>query len=269
MFPLPWELNQQIIDYLHDDRVSLLACCQVAKGGIPFSRRHLFHEVSIREFEDESSKWKQFQQVMRTNTRIGDYVRVLHLRRAPYPWFRKSMSLLSYLFPSLREIHFQDIDWINEFSNTQLPLVIRDRGVLKGVTRFVFNGAYWKWFTDVQVFLSFFPQCDHLVMNHVTIGVEELSSSTYRVPPFRTLSLGVGPKLPLIEWIMTSVSSSSSRITSLILHNIKPDEAQAIGGFLSLLGDNLYDFDFSFRLGPGIEEAAGEKIRSIYIIHAS
>lgn len=264
MFPLPWELNQQIVDYLHNDRASLLACCQVSKGGIPFSRRHLFHEVSIREFEDESPKWKQFQQVMRANTRIGDYVRVLHLRKVPYPWFRKSIS---YLFPSLREINFQDVDWINDFSNAQLPLVIRDRGVLKGVTRFVFNGAYWKWFTDVQIFLSFFPQCDYLVMNHIAIGVEELSFSTYRVPPFRTLSLGIGPKLPLLEWIMTSASSSLSRITSLTLHNIKPDEAQTIGGFLSLLGDNLYEFDFSFRLGPGIEAAAGERIPSICTRH--
>jgi len=260
MFPLPWELNQQIIDYLHDDKASLLACCRVAKSAIPFSRRHLFHEVSIREFEDESPKWKQFPQVMRANTRIGDYVRVLHLRGVPYPWFRKSMSLISYLFPSLREIDFHNVDWINDFSNTQLHVVIRDRGLLKGVTRFVFNSACWKWFTDVQIFLSFFPQCDYLVMNHVIIGVEEVSPLTYRVAPFRTLSLGIGPKLPLLEWIMTSASPSSPRITSLILHNIKPDELQTIGGFLSFLGASLYHFDFSFRPGPGIQEVVGEKL---------
>ncbi|KAI0786587.1 hypothetical protein C8Q75DRAFT_770539 [Abortiporus biennis] len=45
--PLPLELHEVIIDYLHLDRKSLASCDLVCKGWVPTSRMHLFHTVTF------------------------------------------------------------------------------------------------------------------------------------------------------------------------------------------------------------------------------
>ena len=46
---LPVELTDMIIDFLHDDVTSLLACALVSHSWLPSSRLHLFHSYAIND----------------------------------------------------------------------------------------------------------------------------------------------------------------------------------------------------------------------------
>ena len=48
--PLPPEMHDFIVDFLHDERAALNACCLVSKSWVPRTRRHLFAHI---EFQDD------------------------------------------------------------------------------------------------------------------------------------------------------------------------------------------------------------------------
>ena len=45
--PLPPEIHDLIVDFLHDKRADLKACCLVSKSWVPRTRRHLFAHVEF------------------------------------------------------------------------------------------------------------------------------------------------------------------------------------------------------------------------------
>lgn len=265
MFDLPWELNQLIVDNLYDDRPSLLACCLVSKAAIPLARRHLFHQASLEFTGKKSLKWNNMHKFMQSGTRPGHYVRVLLLRGVTYPWFFSTINQLSNMFPMLRELRFENVNWIRTFSP---PRPLAGQSVWKSVTRLIFIGAYWSLFEDVQAFVSCFSLCEYMHMELVTVGVESFSRAGGRLPPFRSLELKQVPKLPILEWIMAS--PSECRLTSLILHNLQPRECEVARQFLRFLGNKLLHLEIGFRTVAGVEEAAGNlpSLRVLFRLYA-
>ncbi|KAI0080069.1 hypothetical protein K474DRAFT_390078 [Panus rudis PR-1116 ss-1] len=72
---LPQEILDYIIDYLHDDYITLRSCGIVCRACISASRHHLFHEIVL----DTPSKAQAFYALLCEAPYIGQLVRALSL----------------------------------------------------------------------------------------------------------------------------------------------------------------------------------------------
>ncbi|KIP01799.1 hypothetical protein PHLGIDRAFT_80071, partial [Phlebiopsis gigantea 11061_1 CR5-6] len=60
-FPiLPLEIQDMIIDHLHNDKRSLQSCALVCKHWLPASRYHLFHSITQKGTEDSYDALLEF-----------------------------------------------------------------------------------------------------------------------------------------------------------------------------------------------------------------
>ena len=55
--PLPPELLDHVVDFLHDSSDALQSCCLVSKSWIPRTRKHIFANINFQSVEDLQS-WK-------------------------------------------------------------------------------------------------------------------------------------------------------------------------------------------------------------------
>ena len=55
---LPAEILDYIIDYLHNEEVTLRNCCLVSKSWVPRARKHLFDDIAFYTVRDAHS-WKR------------------------------------------------------------------------------------------------------------------------------------------------------------------------------------------------------------------
>ena len=74
---LPPEILDLILDYLHDERTALNACCAVSKSWIPRARRHLFFHI---EFSSDSPIESWIKAFPNPSTSPAHHTRVLSLR---------------------------------------------------------------------------------------------------------------------------------------------------------------------------------------------
>ncbi|TCD67473.1 hypothetical protein EIP91_012334 [Steccherinum ochraceum] len=85
---IPQELVDTIIDFLHNDKLSLYNSSLVCKSWRTSAQLHLFHHVTIIVNSDSSSSLRQFQEALETNLTIGTFVRSITLRglMSTPPW---------------------------------------------------------------------------------------------------------------------------------------------------------------------------------------
>ena len=60
---MPPELQDMVVDYLHDDRASLVSCARVCKAWLPTVRFHLYTEVKLRR--PEGGRQSRFVETLR------------------------------------------------------------------------------------------------------------------------------------------------------------------------------------------------------------
>lgn len=106
----PAELQDMIIDHLHDDKETLASCSLVCKSWLPASRFHLFRKIRL-ELPRESAEGlaADFARFLRRNPHICFLVRELHLVGdiLPIPvTYLKEDAICSILAPltKLREL---------------------------------------------------------------------------------------------------------------------------------------------------------------------
>ena len=265
MFPLPWELNQLIVDNLFDDPKSLRATTLVCKRGVPFARRHLFYTVTIDLLNDTSPRWNQYQAVIRCSSwGIGQHVRHLHVLKASYAWFSQNTPLFVSLFPILQEITIESVDWTtwkpviaDEYRPVPTPQIAPR---MRTVNKLTLNGVAWKIFEEFALFLARFPDLSTVELRHSHTGQGATSypSAVFRSTSLRALHLeDVGKDAVLGWWTMFP---SPPPLRSLTLRKITLQEADVIGRILKLLGDSLRHLDISFRLDGSVSESAGTLI---------
>ena len=77
---LPPELQDHIVDLLHDTRDTLKSCCLVSKSWIPCARKHLFAHIVFRAVEDLESWKNTFQD---PSTSPACYAKSLAIKFSP------------------------------------------------------------------------------------------------------------------------------------------------------------------------------------------
>lgn len=72
------ELLDSIIDYLHDDVVSLSACTLASSSFLPRARYHLFHSITLSISDDQSPEL--FLQFLKSSPHLVGYIRCFSIR---------------------------------------------------------------------------------------------------------------------------------------------------------------------------------------------
>lgn len=74
---LPSELNDRILDFLHDDRRALCNCSLACRDWLPTSRHHLFHTLAAIPIQDAAP----LAQLLEEDPPLGSYIEHLELGR--------------------------------------------------------------------------------------------------------------------------------------------------------------------------------------------
>lgn len=269
MFPLPWELNQLIVDNLFDDPRTLRATTLVCKRAVPFARRHLFYTVTINFDKDGYHRWERFQNVIRCSSfGIGEHVRHLHVLRSNYAWFSQNTWSFVTLLPILQELTIESADWTvwhpsdNE-SPRQLPLAVSATATanamrMRTVTKLTLNGVTWRTFEELALFLVRFPDLATLELKHSAIGqgATYYPSTVFRSTSLRSLHLEDVDKDIVLNW--WTMFPSPPALRSLSLRKISLQEADIVACVLKLLGHSLRYLDISFRVDGNVCESAAK-----------
>lgn len=100
--PLPREITDMVIDFLHYDVQSLLACALVSSSWLRSSRLHLFHTCAIRPKQLDVA----FDTII-TNTDVGTYFRQLTIYHCFL--FKSELKTLLCCLPRLRRLTLHEV----------------------------------------------------------------------------------------------------------------------------------------------------------------
>ena len=100
--PLPRETIDMVIDFLHYDVQSLLACALVSSSWLRSSRLHLFHTCAIRPKQLDVA----FDTII-TNTDVGTYFRQLTIYHCFL--FKSELKTLLCCLPRLRRLTLHEV----------------------------------------------------------------------------------------------------------------------------------------------------------------
>jgi hypothetical protein len=111
LFP---ELNDRIIDYLHDNIIALRTCALVCKAWVPSCRFHLFYTIrTASSYKDEEPRCRKLYDLVQRSSHIAFYIReliiygennsILNLERVLIPLLR--------CLTELRTLGLDGVDW--------------------------------------------------------------------------------------------------------------------------------------------------------------
>jgi hypothetical protein len=122
---LPAEILDYIIDYLHDEEVTLRNCCLVSKSWVPRARKHLFDDIAFYTVRDAHSWKRTFPDPL---TSPAHYAKTLFIDRselgadrtepdfnqsatplAPFHGFSPALKSLCIIIPALPSSQFFDL----------------------------------------------------------------------------------------------------------------------------------------------------------------
>ncbi|KAI0079469.1 hypothetical protein K474DRAFT_1770210 [Panus rudis PR-1116 ss-1] len=184
---LPEEIQDYIVDFLHDDKASLKACSLVAKSWTLKARVHLFYDISIRwtvERSEDNSTLVSMLAYFQNSPLQARYVGIFriyggYLGRAPDDWglqaplidieynahgFRTIYSLAALLV-NLKMIAFIDC---SDLTSSRLPSLALFDSPAVPTLKFVAC-------TDLFIsqILIFFPRTERVIMDLVGTGDDE------------------------------------------------------------------------------------------------
>lgn len=114
---LPQELTDIVIDHLHNDKTSLIACSLVSHDWLWSARYHLFYDANITTFNEKRDLEAFLQAVTSSQLQLGNHVRCLRIRgahdktRDDFPSILKFLGAILPKLPSIRKIYLSQMVW--------------------------------------------------------------------------------------------------------------------------------------------------------------
>ncbi len=110
--PLPPELLDHVLDYLHDDKLSLRHCSLTSRNWLPRAQHHLFHSIDI-----DSTTCNAFTRLLESNPSLGSHVANMAIEGvfgffsldrnhsvAVHKWLRTTLPRFSHLLHNLTKL---------------------------------------------------------------------------------------------------------------------------------------------------------------------
>lgn len=235
---LPPELIDMVIDFLHNDRPSLLACSLVCRSWLPESRVHLFHTVHVQTVRSalpsenvsflirklawgprkepflDSARWCTGLDILAPRLTCLRSLALTKLIVTPIRRTKQRFAILGAEMPTVERLRIADCDF------GSLPSFV--------------------------AFLQAFPGLAHLELKEVENWSSEADpaysspSAKWDGPRLESLSCALLNSWPFIDWLLTT---NTPRILQKLVYSIlEPSIIRNTGALADLLrscGDNL------------------------------
>lgn len=246
MPPIPPELCDHVVDFLHHDLSSLRECSLTCRAFIPTTRVHLFHTISLHT----PKLCTAFGRLLDMSPYLGYYVRELSIARlGARTGMEKHSDVADFEAGELLSLILHHLSGVQtlEFYLTDLPQTFRPQ-CHAPLTELSLVACSFSAFDDfVDLFYSF-PRLEHLHLDTIRWNTRPLDLRPHPVSPkLRRLTVGRDADLCLlVEWLLTGelyheIDSISVRCTSEL-------EAIAAGVLLEALGPSLQDLTLDWYL---------------------
>ena len=234
--PLPHELSDHIIDFLHDDRQTLSACSLTCRAWLATARFHRFSTTTVR------GRLQPFLDLLECSPDIAPYVHVLHLNGASLPTYRRhdTADLLSVLnkLPTFTHLILTAIRFDDDLATT-----LASNPSFKSIKGLTISSCYFLSTSDVAR-LAAAPALEHLAFESVVSdNLDEID-----IPPPPICSLGIAglwcsPTLTLATWAQSA--TNTKHIQRLRARIEGPFCAHTIAPWLESLDGSLHEVDLT------------------------
>jgi len=237
---LPVELIDRIIDFLHDDRVTLRACSLVSSTWRDASLHHMFWMVNLLSV----ARFRKFVHVACFRPRIGQYVREI---RVAFPKVQHGFEALipsipATLMPNLRTLGLQHT------GHTPVLAALLEHPMFTSVTNLCLTHVWFGSFSELRGLITNFRHLRDLSIGNVTWDRDDPPSPigpTEQQPSFHLRSLALhsnGNFLPhIIRWILST--RVLDELQSLVLYLESSYVTEPFNQVLAVAGQTLEHLD--------------------------
>ncbi|RDX52037.1 hypothetical protein OH76DRAFT_238556 [Lentinus brumalis] len=248
MSPVPFELSDYIIDFLHTEPKALAACALTCRAWTPAARFHQFHSVILQNRDYVTP----FQRLLHTSPDVGWYVRQLTVAKfvdvakatpGPAPQFPTAVELaLPQIFmqiPSLRTLSLShvDLNCISDLTGLRHP----------SVAALTLSYCQFNEFADIPALVACFPHLTDLALAGLTWREETRPCALTPLPTPRNLDFGRGMDSELLfAWFEAAGFHTS--VTHLTARCASHRDADLVGPFIKLAGPSLQELDLDWSM---------------------
>lgn len=108
--PIPQEMVDSIIDFLHDDIISLVACSLAARPFLPETRHHLFSKITLTT--ENISSFVMLLENSSPHT-MASSVHTVILERSYHPWPIEAIDRLAAQLRAVKCLRFLHVDLLS------------------------------------------------------------------------------------------------------------------------------------------------------------
>ena len=187
--PLPPEIFDLIVDHLHDDPITLKACCLVSESWVPRARRYLFAHIKFSSHRLFGHAW--LSTFPDPSTSPGHHTRSLYFgsRDTEHSTTTVATSAVAhtwvYHFRHVKSLRVINIFWMGG----SIPVFVQLRGLspttLKSLSLYCISAPL----SDITNLICYFPLLEDLSMQSVTIRGDSYGRDTPSTSPILTGSL--------------------------------------------------------------------------------
>jgi hypothetical protein len=215
---LPPELDDIIIDHLHDDRDSLAKCALVRRSWLPAARHHFWHDVRLTCTKDGLEKMRSMLDTSPAATYHVRNVVLTQKKGEACQWYDLHLLYSAFkiisCFPSLESVTLDGL-W---FGAPKTASVSSYGIAFPSVHRLCISTCTFDAFDDVEQLCHAFPNVSRLQFDGVwwgrwisdqgfARGVKELSTSAVHL---KELDLGsCFSRDKVIDWLLETLSEPS------------------------------------------------------------
>ena len=192
---LPAELNDAIIDHLHNDKASLATCALVCKGWVPASRHHLFRSVVI----DPMHVAAFISLVQSPLSTIPGHIS--HFGMQDIRNLDKILILCLNCLHSVTSLCLMNFQW----RLLEPATVALTQSTFGAVAELAFQSVNFNHFDQFAYFMSGFPRLQKLVVRQLSWKVETHTLFDRWIPPatLRVLDLDLCPLADIMGCMRT------------------------------------------------------------------
>ena len=260
------ELQDRILDNLHDSKKDLSTCSIVCKSWLPTCRFHLFAEVV---YNPEFARF--FDSSMHALNSIAPYIKQVIMKG---PFSQKDETYISphsiLRLGTVFKLHIQTFNWENHealYSTSfifSMPETIFSHHLTSLTLRFIIFPS----FTVLTALLDAFVVLQELSIFDVTWGAHHNSggnasnqSTVLKQSTLKKLCIESCNNRGLLNWLLYGVMSEATfpnlnqgeqphrsfpYLVALTIHDILPGEGDILTGFMAALGESLEHLEVGF-----------------------
>jgi len=239
---VPPELCDYVIDHLHNDRKSLMACSLTCRNWVPTSRCHLYCEVLLHK----PALFAGFKRLLQARPLLGSYVRILRISKLDKA-SAVDLAQVEGILPMILG-YLDNLDFFGGFLLSTSASVLRSVPEERSVTELSLQYCEFPALEDLARLFYSCPRLQSLELCGVCWASTscDIPPPTLDVPGLRRLVLGRDvDHSSVIGFLLRG--NHHRRIQSLSASLSTEEDAYALSVLLEHIGESLTELDIEWH----------------------